>query len=659
MRFFAKSALFLFITFIAASSFAQSKKTLTVNNDKTILAEFNGEKITKDEFESAFLKVGIPKLNSKADSLAEKKKFLDLYVKYKLKIKDALERGFDKDTAVVKEYESYRKSIAASMLVESEIISKGIKQIYDKKKVEFRIAQIFIKPDSTKPDLGYSKAQLVMDKIKAGEKFEDLVQQYSDDQGSKLNNGDLYYVSYGDINIPEIENSIYSTEVGKVCPQIFKTQVGFHILKVNEKKDKIFGMNVSHILTLNKVDDKEPDAESARKRINEAQDELKKGTPFADVAKKFSDDKVSKNRGGEIGSVSRGRFIKEIDELMMKMKENEVSGILPTSYGFHIIKINKILPFPTLEEEKEQLQNTYRQSGYQKDIENYIISLKDKMGYKLSESLYSKLTAVKDSFYVGDSLFYANIKAKYKDSLFVTLNNKQYVADSLFNFMVNTSDIIAKRYDKSIFDQSHNRYFSNIIITETAIKKYDNDPEFEKIMADYKKGILLFKISESEIWSKMKIDTVQIKEYWEKTKDNYVTKPQVVYREIYLTTNQLRDSVYTALKGGADFDLMLKKSIRPYSEKAKTQSPDEDELALRASKLAKEGDYTEPFDYNGGWSIVRLDKRIDKRVKTYDEAKAEVSSIVQENESKRIEEIYVNSLKDKFKLKVYMENVKI
>ena len=58
-------------------------------------------------------------------------------------------------------------------MLEILIKSSYFINIYEKRKIEIRFSQLFIKPDSSKQDLGYSKAQMLMDKIKAGEKFED------------------------------------------------------------------------------------------------------------------------------------------------------------------------------------------------------------------------------------------------------------------------------------------------------------------------------------------------------------------------------------------------------------------------------------------------------------------------------------------------------
>jgi peptidyl-prolyl cis-trans isomerase SurA len=64
--------------------------------------------------------------------------------------------------------------------------------------------------------------------------------------------------------------------------------------------------------------------------------------------------------------------------------------------------------------------------------------------------------------------------------------------------------------------------------------------------------------------------------------------------------------------------------------------------------LANVGDYTDPIPNPGGFSILRLDSKEPSRLKTFEEAKAEVSGAFQESESKRLEAEYLESLKKKY-----------
>ncbi len=658
MRFLNKFALFFFFILLLNSSFAQKKGATANKAPKGVVASIGKENISSNEFETAFKQVGIAKKEGKIDSLAEKKNFLNLYVDYKLKLLEAENRGYENDPSVIKECDDYANSLASKMLVEREITDKGIERLYERRKTEIRLSQIFIKNDSTKSDLGLSKANEIFEKLKKGASFESLVKEYSDDVNSKDKGGDLYFVTAGDISIPEIEDAIYNTEPGNVCPVVFKTQFGFHILKVTAKQDRKYGVMASHILAAYTTDAKTPpDTAKAKKKILEAQEALKKGMRFSDVVIKYSDDQSTLARAGNIGTVTRGRFLREFEDKVMSMKENETSDIVQTPYGFHIIKVDKILPYPPLDKQKEELKQIYDRSGYQNDMRNYVAGLKDELKYELNDALYKKLAGIKDSCVVGDSVFNAEVVDKFKDSLFAKIEGKPYIADSLFNYMLNSNEIFGRKYNPATLQMGTDRYFTIKLLAEKGKKMYAGDPEFIKQMRDYKNGVLLFKINEKEIWSRVKVDSVQMKNYWFKTKDKYFTKPKYTYKVIFLSNDDKVGEVWTALKKGATFDEMLKKSDRPDPEKQITQSADESRLAKKASTISKIGEYAEPFSFEGGWAIVRLEGKVDPRLKTYDEAKGEVASILQDKENKKLEEALIKKLTAKYKPIIYTDNI--
>ncbi|MGK4005568.1 peptidylprolyl isomerase [Sorangium sp. So ce1036] len=86
-----------------------------------------------------------------------------------------------------------------------------------------------------------------------------------------------------------------------------------------------------------------PDAAkaAAKERIEKAAERLKKGERFADVARSASDD-PSAARGGDLGCVTKGRLTKPVEDKLLAMKPGEVSDIIETESGFHVVKLEQI-----------------------------------------------------------------------------------------------------------------------------------------------------------------------------------------------------------------------------------------------------------------------------------------------------------------------------
>lgn len=99
-------------------------------------------------------------------------------------------------------------------------------------------------------------------------------------------------------------------------------------------------VKISNILI--KVEDK-VDAPGAYQRAEKVLSLLENGANFAQVAREYSDG-PQREKGGSVGFVSRGQMIKEIDEVIFKLKVGEISGLIKSSLGYHIVKVEDIRP---------------------------------------------------------------------------------------------------------------------------------------------------------------------------------------------------------------------------------------------------------------------------------------------------------------------------
>ena len=120
-------------------------------------------------------------------------------------------------------------------------------------------------------------------------------------------------------------------------------------------------VHARHILlsTTNKPKDEVP---KIRAQAEDLLKQLKTGADFAELAKKSSQDTASAVKGGDLGWVSRGQMVKNFEDTVFTLKENELSGVVTTDYGFHIIQVlEKQVPhLQTVDEVKSQIVTTLR-----------------------------------------------------------------------------------------------------------------------------------------------------------------------------------------------------------------------------------------------------------------------------------------------------------
>ena len=96
-------------------------------------------------------------------------------------------------------------------------------------------------------------------------------------------------------------------------------------------------VELAHIFIKPKPD--ETAKAGARNKAQGLLDSLKAGTSFSDLAKRHSDDPGSAAQGGDLGFVRRGQFVKEFETAVFSLTEQQLSGIVETEFGFHIIQL--------------------------------------------------------------------------------------------------------------------------------------------------------------------------------------------------------------------------------------------------------------------------------------------------------------------------------
>lgn len=83
----------------------------------------------------------------------------------------------------------------------------------------------------------------------------------------------------------------------------------------------------------------ENDKNEIKAKLKTILDSIKAGDDFATFAKRYSEDQATANEGGDLGYVRRGMFFKEFEEVVFTMKEGEISDVIETPIGFHIVQL--------------------------------------------------------------------------------------------------------------------------------------------------------------------------------------------------------------------------------------------------------------------------------------------------------------------------------
>ena len=303
-----------------------------------VILTIAGENIPKSEFERVF-----KKNNNKDTDFSSQavKEYLQLYINYKLKVKEALESGMDTVQAFQDELGGYRKQLAQPYLVDKEVTENLLKEAYNRMKTDLRASHILIKCDPNalpKDSLeAYNKAVKIRGEIMRGGDFNSIARKSSEDPSAKDNAGDLGYFSAMQMVYP-FESAAFAMKAGDVSQPV-RTRFGYHVIKVTESRPAQGEVRVGHIMVKIAAGANAEDSAKAHQKINEIYSKVKAGERFDDLARQYSDDPSSAKAGGALPMFGTGRMVPEFERAAFGLKElNDYTEPVRTTYGWHIIR---------------------------------------------------------------------------------------------------------------------------------------------------------------------------------------------------------------------------------------------------------------------------------------------------------------------------------
>ena len=492
-----KKIVLLFVLSVSLSVFSQKKeKTLvTIDDEKTTISEF------KRVYEKNLDAID----NEEAKSVT---KNLELYINYKLKVKEAYRIKLDTMPSYKREMETYKNQLSAPYLKDTTFLQQLVKDAYFRTKNEVKAKHILIRmPRDASPKdtlLAFNKIIKLRDRIIKGEKFEEIAAQFSDDRSAKDdpktrrkgNGGNLGYFSAFSMVYP-FEVAAYNTKVGDVSMP-FKTQFGYHILKVDDVRESKGEIEAAHILVRDT-------SVNGKIKIDSVFYKLIKKEKFEDLAKRYSEDPGSKNNGGKLGKFSAGRMVKPFSDAAFALEsENEFSKPFKTRFGWHIVKLIKKHPIKSFEEMKKGLTSKVKKSSRMQLSEKAVLN-KLKKEYTITE--YEKAKKILDN---------KKLRALPKDSLKSTIfsiNDKNISQEKFIKYIRNRRHLpVFKLFEMFKDDQIIIYFKENLVNTE---------PEYAYTLKEYEDGLLLFELMQQKIWNKSTTDTLGLKTYFKNHSANY------------------------------------------------------------------------------------------------------------------------------------------
>lgn len=235
-----------------------------------------------------------------------------------------------------------QKEVDSRVVVTDQDIDQFLAANGNEDQTEYHLAHILVAiPDAASSEVREKarlKAEGVLKKLKAGDDFAQVAITSSDGQQA-LQGGDLGWRKTS--ALPTVfANAVPKLKAGEVSP-IIEASNGYNIIKLVEKREAgerqtVTETQARHILLVPNTIRNE---DATRAQAFELYDRLKRGSEFAELAKKYSDDPGSKNSGGELNWQPPGVFAPEFQEKIDSLKDGELSQPFHSQFGWHIAQV--------------------------------------------------------------------------------------------------------------------------------------------------------------------------------------------------------------------------------------------------------------------------------------------------------------------------------
>ncbi|MEA3286179.1 MAG: peptidylprolyl isomerase [Candidatus Marinimicrobia bacterium] len=387
---------------------------------------------------------------------------------------------------------------------------------------------------------------------------------------------------------------------------------------------------------------------------------LSKGELFEDLAKEFTEDPSGKDSGGDLGWFGWGKMVGPFQDAAFALAPGEVSNVVETTFGYHIIKLEakREIERGSFEEEKSALKNQARKDKGQELSQRanaFLEKQKAGAGFELiTENIHTFFLIFEKSTFKQAPMDEVFKKLNFSDPLF-ELNGKAVGGDWIIEELKAMDDGQKPRFKSenqlmTIFDQ---------LVTQKLIldfgygEKYEQESAFSDKINKLVERYAYDAFIASEINEALEPSDDELMAFYETNKaKKYMEKKKVVVREIFVKDSLLAVDLKKRLDAGELIDLLAGRYTERKATKDKRgQLPPFQEG--RYGLMGKEafsleiGDIAGPVKLGNGYSIIKLEKVIPEGAKPYSKVKGRVrTEIVGELRNKRTEAVYADLKKD-------------
>ena len=617
-----------------------------------VLFSIDGKAVSTEEFERVYTKNNI---NNQADySKASLDEYLNLFINFKLKVTEAEALQMDTIPTINSELKTYQKQLVKNYVNDKEVSEALLQEAYERSELEVDASHILIRWVNDYPSPADSalalKAILDLKKKANLNNFNEIAKASSQDPSAKDNFGRLGYLTVFQTVYP-FENALYQTKPGQISEPV-ATQFGYHLVLVHDVRPARGRIKTAHLLIKSKESDNAAQKAEAKASIDQIYLELKEGKyDFDSAVKKFSQDTKTKYQAGKLPELSSGEMISEFADAAFSLaRDGDFSEPILTDIGWHIIQRISKTEIPSFETAQYDLKSKIARDSRANvaQIKN-IEDSKKQFGFSMNKKSADALVkAMIESLVNGE----ITIATKAFNTELFRIGSDTFIQSDYIKFAKSTLKPSKQNEEMALAIKLNLTKYQSLKIQdyrETHLAEINAD--YKNLMQEYHDGVLLFELTDREVWSKAVMDTSGLSAFYDKNKMNYMWKDRMVYNK-FVFNNEFAASkgVKFLLKGKTPAFTLEKVNKKGNLVRLETVKAEQANLDV-ADQPWEENASKKVINADGTVDYYLVDKIVGPEVKKLSETRGYVISDYQNF----LEKEWIEKLKVKYQVKLNEE----
>ncbi len=482
-----------------------------------VIFSYGQHKVNTTEFLNAYNK----NKTTTADNSQAIKDYLDLYIKFKLKVQAARDMHLDTLPSLKAELQNFRSQIEDNYLKDEKEMNRLLDEAFTRSQKDIHASYYFVSSENTDTSNAYKTIKEINQLLKNGKNKDDQAFATINNSGA-VQKSDLGFITV--FSLPyDFENIIYRLKPGQ-SSEPYRTKKGWYIFKNEGERHAVGKISIAQIL-LAVPPGYSQQKEITKKLADSIYKVLAHGGNFAALAKQFSDDKTTFMNGGVMPEFGTAKYDSVFENHAFSLhKDGEISQPFETQFGYHIIERIAASPVPDTNNDEAFMYNlkqeVLKDSRVNTAKELFVAGILPRIGFKKNKVNEQDLWKVSDSSLLANKNITAN--GVNENTVLFTYNNHTETKVLDWNIYLRNSGKImpGKMHD------SYKALLPGFINAEAtanyASRLQDFNPAFKSQIDEFEEGNMLFEAMQREVWGKASSDSAGLAGFYNSHKEKYV-----------------------------------------------------------------------------------------------------------------------------------------